>query len=71
MEVTGCGDGCVFGDVAGWVDEWVLDECHSLYANTHYKHEYSVLNSIWPKSGRVSFGKKTFFNKAVNYSINQ
>ena len=35
----------------GWVGEWVLDKWHSLYANTHYKHEYSVLNSIWPKSG--------------------
>ena len=33
-----------------WVGEWVLDKWWSLYANTHYKYEYSVLNSIWPKS---------------------
>ena len=56
MEVTGCGDGCVgvewgvFGGVGGWVGDWVLEYLHSLYANSHNKQEYRVLNSIWPKS---------------------
>ena len=39
----------------GWVGEWVLDKWHSLYVNTHY--EYSVLNSIWTKSGLSEFWK--------------
>ena len=27
------------------------------YANTHYKHEYSVIHSIWPKSELSEFQK--------------
>ena len=42
----------------GWVGEWVLDKWHSLYGN-YYKHEYSVLKSIWPKSGLSEFWKNT------------
>ena len=63
MELTGCGDGCAgVGWVCvwrcGWVSEfWTLDKWHRLYVNTHYKQEYSVLNSIWPKVDWVSFGK--------------
>ena len=55
MVVTGCGVG-----VLGWggrVGECVLDKWHSLYGNTHYKHEYRVLNSIWPRSGLSEFRK--------------
>ena len=40
--------------VLGGVDEWVSEFWTSgivHYVNTHYKHEYIVLNSIWPKSG--------------------
>ena len=38
----------------------------NLYVYTHYKNEYSVLNSFWPKSGLSEFWnkkkkKKTFF----------
>ena len=32
---------------------------HSLYANTHCKHEYSVLNSIWPKTGLSEYWNNT------------
>ena len=46
---------CLFGGGVGWVGEWVLNKWHSLYAGTHYKHEYSVLNSIWPKGGLGEF----------------
>ena len=50
---------CVFGGEP-WVGEWVLDKWHRLYnANTHYKHKYNVLNSIWPKSGLSEFWKNT------------
>ena len=56
MVVTGCevgvlgSGGDVLGGVDGWVSEfWTSDK--SPYVNTHYKHENSALNSIWPKSG--------------------
>ena len=37
---------CVWG--FGWMGEWVLqlDKWQSLYANTHYKHENSVLKGV-------------------------
>ena len=37
----------------------VRQVAYSLYANTYYKHEYSVVNSIWPKSGLSEFWKNT------------
>ena len=43
----------------GVLGEWFLDILHSSYANTHYKHEYSVHNSIWPKGGLSDFGKNS------------
>ena len=39
--VTGCSGRCI-----GWVGECILDKCHSLYVNAHYKDEYRGLNSI-------------------------
>ena len=68
MEVTGCGDGCVGVGVSVhlgvWVDAWVSEFWTSgIVYNTHYKHEYSVLNFIWPKGGLSEFWeKKTLFN---------
>ena len=44
----------------GWMSG-VLDKWHSIqnHANTYYKHDYGVLNSIWPNNlDWVSFGKK-------------
>ena len=37
-----------------------LNKWHSSHANAHYKHEYSVLNSNWPKNGQSRFGKNAF-----------
>ena len=54
----GGGVGVCWG--CGWLVEWVLDKWHSLYSYTHYKHEYSVLNSIFcPKSGLSECLKNT------------
>ena len=39
---------CVLGGVGGWVSDF-FDKRHSLHINAHHKHEYSVLDSIWPK----------------------
>ena len=47
--------------MGGWVSE-VWDKWHSLHVNTHYKHENSVLNLIWPKSEIGEFWK-TLFNQ--------
>ena len=58
---------CVLG--CGWVVEWVLDKWHSLYDNTHYKHEYSVLNFIWPKSGLSEFWKNPLHLKGNLISV--
>ena len=55
----GVGLGVCLGGMGGWVSEWVLDKWHSLNANTHYQHEYSVLGSIWPKNGLSEFWKNT------------
>ena len=43
-----------------------LDKWHSLYDNTHYKHEYSELNLILPKSGLSEFKKK---HSSVNQAL--
>ena len=66
MVFTGCGvdvvgwSGCVLGGVGGWVSEfWTSGLVYMLILTV--KHEYSVLNSIWPKSGLSEFGK-TLFN---------
>ena len=64
MKVTEFGEGCVGVGVGvclkyGWVGEGVLDEWHSLNANTYYKHEFIVLNSFWPKSGLGELWKNT------------
>ena len=40
--------------------EWILDKWHSLHANTHYKHEYSVVSLIYTKSGLSEFWKMLF-----------
>ena len=40
------GGGCVLGV---WVGECILHKMVVYYVNTHHKHKYSVLNSIWPK----------------------
>ena len=47
------------GMCLGCVVEWVLDKWFGLYANTHLKYEYSVLNSIWPQSELSEFWKNT------------
>ena len=58
MEMGVCG-GLVYVLGCGWVGKWNLDKWHhSLHANTHYKHEYIVLNSIWP-NGLSGFWKNT------------
>ena len=60
--------GCVFGGVGGLV----LGKWHSLPANTHYKHEYSVLTSIWSKSGLSEFWKTHVFSfscRSQNFSF--
>ena len=39
---------CLWMWVGGWMIElWTSDK---VYADTHYKHEYSVRNSIWSKT---------------------
>ena len=65
MVVTGCGVGVYMG--CGWVGEWVMEKWHSLYVNTHNKHEYSVRNSIWPKKGLCEFWKNT--STAFNFPM--
>ena len=53
MGVLGWDWVCVWG--CGWVSEfWTNSKVY-----THYKHEYGVLNSIWPKSGLSEFWKNT------------
>ena len=53
--------GCVYWDgvclrVGGVCEFWTSV---IVFANIHYKHEYSVLNSIWPKSGLSELRKNT------------
>ena len=50
------GGGCVF--CWCWCEFWTSGIVH-LHVNTHYMHEYSVLNSIWPKSGLSELWKNT------------
>ena len=42
------GSGCVFEGVGGWVSEYWTSGKH--YANTHYKHKSSELNSVFQNS---------------------
>ena len=46
MEVTGGGDVCWSGMSVclgcGWVDEWILDKFHSLFANRPYSLQAGV-----------------------------
>ena len=54
--------GCVLGGVGGWVSEfWTSGLVYMLILTV--KHEYSVLNSIWPKSGPSEFGKHSSISR--------
>ena len=50
-----CRDHWVWG-TGGWGEFWT-NKRHSLYANTHYEHNYSGLSLIWTKGGQSEYWK--------------
>ena len=51
----GVGVGGCYGVWVEWMSEFYTS---GIVYNTYNKHEYRVLNSIWPKSGLSEFWKK-------------
>lgn len=45
---------CYLAQMGGWISAFWTSS-NTLCISTHYKHEYSILNSRWPKGGLSEF----------------